>query len=128
MVLREVIPELQRGLLPADVHHRSAIIQLVCDRLSAHLQKDTLSASAVDVRWGPCSFCPRDAISIYCRIAGKKEWSEITVLTLVWDVRINPFGFWNSGRISRTFYGSSAMRGYSNINRIDYGVSLTRYR
>ena len=87
MVLREVIPELQRGLLPA-VHHRSAIIQLVCDRLSAHLQKDTLSASAMDVRWGPCSFCPRDAISIYCRIAGKKEWSEITVLTLVWDVRI----------------------------------------
>ena len=88
MVLREVIPELQRGLLPADVHHRSAIIQLVCDRLRAHLQKDTLSASAMDVRWGPCSFCPRDAISIYCRIAGKKEWSEITVLTLVWDVRI----------------------------------------
>ena len=56
MVLREVIPELQRGLLPADVHHRSAIIQLVCDRLSAHLQKDTLSASAMDIRWGRALF------------------------------------------------------------------------
>lgn len=71
--------------LPVLSAARGPMLERLCGSLNGLLDKERQSAAGVEMVWKPCSFCPKDAVSLCYREKGKDTWEEVPGLVLFWD-------------------------------------------
>lgn len=71
--------------LPVLSSGRGDMLERLCGRLNRLLDKERQATAGVEMVWKPCSFCPKDAVSLCYREEGKEAWEEVPGLVLFWD-------------------------------------------
>lgn len=61
------------------------MLERLCGSLNGLLDTERQKAAGVELVWKPCSFCPKDAVSLCYRESGQETWEEVPGLVLFWD-------------------------------------------
>lgn len=85
MTITEAAETLAKELLPYAEKRRDNLISEMTIKLNQMLDNDEMERTSVEMKWGACSFCPRDALSIFTKPKNGKSWTEQTAILFIWD-------------------------------------------
>lgn len=85
MTITEAAEKLAKELLPYAEKRRDNLISEMTTKLNRMLDKDEIERVSFDIKWDACSFCPRDALSIFTKPKNGTFWTEETAILFIWD-------------------------------------------
>lgn len=85
MTITEAAETLAKELLPYAEKRRDNLISEMTIKLNQMLDKDEMEHTSIDIKWNACSFCPRDALSIFTKPKNGTFWTEETAILFIWD-------------------------------------------